>query len=206
MGFSSSPFLPGLLRKYKARHPGVALRLVEDVPHGQDAAFDRGEIDIGFTRPPSADRSSSYQSLLLFREPLVAALPKSRKVTTKRVRISDLAGERFVVFQRTSSPEVFDTIVRVCNDNGFSPRLHHELNNMNSVLATVEAGEGVAIVPATASNSRADNISFFRLQPDEVRIDFVAAWQKKEPSVALKSFLELLDGELPAIRKQVKFA
>jgi DNA-binding transcriptional LysR family regulator len=182
------------------------LRLVEDVPYGQDVAFDRGEIDIGFTRPPSADRSSSYQSLLLFQEPLVAALPKSRKVATKRVRISDLAGERFVVFQRTSSPEVFDTIVRVCNDNGFSPRLYHELNNMNSVLATVEAGEGVAIVPATARSLRPDNISFFRLQPDEVRIDFVAAWQKKELSVALRSFLELLNEELPAIRKQMKFA
>jgi DNA-binding transcriptional LysR family regulator len=77
---------------------------------------------------------------------------------------------------------------------------------MNSVLATVEAGEGVAIVPATAENLRPDNISFFRLQPDEVRIDFVAAWQKKEPSVALRSFLELLDAELPAIREKMKFA
>jgi DNA-binding transcriptional LysR family regulator len=206
MGFASCPFLPDLLRKYKARHPGVSLRLVEDVPHGQDAAFDRGEIDIGFTRPPSADRSTSYQSLLLYREPLVAALPKTRKVTTRRIRIADLAGESFVVFQRTSSPEVFDTIVRVCNDNGFSPRLHHELNNMNSVLATVEAGEGVAIIPATARNLRADNISFFRLQPDDVWIDFVAAWQKKEPSVALRSFLELLEEELAAIRERVKFS
>src|SRR5271154_2110867 len=205
MGFATYPFLPDLLRKYKARHPGVSLRLEENVPSGQDHAFDRGEIDIGFTRPPSADRSASYESRLLFREPLVVALPKSRKVTTKRVRISDLAGERFVVFQRTSSPEVFDTIVRVCNDNGFSPRLHHELNNMNSVLATVEAGEGVAIVTATASNLRADNISFFRLQPDEVRIDFVAAWPRKEPSVALKSFLELVDEELPSIRSIMRF-
>ncbi len=206
MGFSTCQFLPDLLRKYKARHPGVALRLVEDVPNGQDAAFARGEIDIGFTRPPSADQSSSYETRLLFREPLVAALPKSRKITTKRVRIADLAGERFVVFQRTSSPEVFDTIVRVCNDNGFSPRLHNELNNMNSVLATVEAGEGVAIVSATASNLRADNIRFFRLQPDEVRIDFVAKWKRKEPSVTLQSFIELLDEELPSIREKMKFA
>jgi DNA-binding transcriptional LysR family regulator len=205
MGFSSSLFLPELLRKFKARHPGVSLRLVEDVPYGQDAAFDRGEIDIAFTRPPSADRSASYQSRLLFREPLVAALPKARKVATKRVRISDLASERFVVFQRSSSPEVFDTIVRVCNDNGFSPRLHHELNNMNSVLATVEAGEGVAIIPATAKNLRPDNISFFRLQPDEVRIDFVAVWRKEEPSVALTSFLKLLDEELPLIRETMTF-
>src|SRR5215469_6597589 len=70
--------------------PGVALRLEETVPSGQDLAFDRGEIDIGFTRPPSADRSSSYESRLLFREPLVVPFPKTRKVKAKRIRIADL--------------------------------------------------------------------------------------------------------------------
>jgi DNA-binding transcriptional LysR family regulator len=205
IGFASCSFLPDLLRTYKARYPGVALRLEENVPSGQDLAFDRGEIDIGFTRPPSADRSSSYDSRVIFREPLVVAVPRSRKVATKRIRIADLASERFVIFKRASSPEVFDTIVRTCNDNGFSPRLHNELNNMHSVLSTVEAEEGVAIVTASARNLRADNVSFFRLQPDDVRVDFVAAWQKKEPSIALKSFLELLDEELPAIRKKTRY-
>ncbi|MBW8747611.1 MAG: LysR family transcriptional regulator [Acidobacteria bacterium] len=205
MGFATCQFLPDLLRKYKARHPGVVLRLEENVPSGQDLAFDRGEIDIGFTRPPSADRSASYVSRLLFREPLVVALPKSRKVKAKRIRIADLAGERIVTFQRASSPEVFDTIIRVCNDNGFSPRLHNELNNMHSVLSTVEAEEGVAIVSASAHNLRADNVSFFRLQPDEVRVDIVAMWRKQEPSVALKLFLELLDEESPAIRQKMKY-
>jgi hypothetical protein len=76
---------------------------------------------------------------------------------------------------------------------------------MHSVLSTVEADEGVAIVTASARNLRADNVSFFSLQPDNVRIDFVAAWQKKEPSIALKSFLELLEEELPAIRQKTRY-
>lgn len=202
MGFTACAFLADLIRKYKTWHPGVALRLIEDVPSGQDAAFDRGEIEIAFTRPLSMDRRADYETRLLFSEPLVAALPKTRKIRAKRIRIADLAGEQFIVFQRSSSPEVFDTIVRVCNDNGFSPRLQNELNNMNSVLATVEAGEGVAIIPASSRNLRADNVAFFRLQPDDVRIDFVAAWQKKNPSVALRLFLELLDEELPSIREK----
>jgi DNA-binding transcriptional LysR family regulator len=205
MGFTAGLFLPELISKYKSRHSGVSLRLIEDVPSGQDAAFDRGEIDIAFTRPLPADRKPDYETRLLFSEPLVAAFPKSRKIRTKRVRIADLAGERFIVFQRSSSPQVFDTIVRVCNDNGFSPRLQNELNNMNSVLATVEAGEGVAIIPASACKLRAHSISFFRLEPDEARIDFVAAWRKKEPSVALKLFLQLLEEELPAIREKTLF-
>jgi DNA-binding transcriptional LysR family regulator len=205
MGFTACPFLPELIRKYKGLHPGVSLRLVEDVPSGQDMAFDRGEIDIAFTRPLSAERRAQYETRLLFSEPLVAALPKTRKVHAKRIRIADLAGEPFIVFQRSSSPGVFDTIVRVCNDNGFSPLLHHELNNMNSVLATVEAGEGVAVIPASARNLRADNVAFFRLQPDEARIDFVAAWQKQERSIALTLFLELLEEVLPSIRQKTKF-
>src|SRR6201990_459260 len=69
MGFALLTFLPNLLRKYKSRHPGVELRLEENVPSGQDLAFDRGEIDIGFTRPLSVDRRSSYETRLLFREP-----------------------------------------------------------------------------------------------------------------------------------------
>ncbi len=92
-GFTACRFLPDLISKYKRRHPGVALRLIEDVPNGQKTAFDRGEIDIAFTRPLSADRRDNYETYLIFSEPLVAALPKSRKLRTKRVRISDLAGE-----------------------------------------------------------------------------------------------------------------
>jgi DNA-binding transcriptional LysR family regulator len=76
---------------------------------------------------------------------------------------------------------------------------------MHSVLSTDEAGAGVAIVSGSASNLRADNVSFYRLEPDDVRIDFVATWRKKEPSIALKSFLELLDEELPTIRQKTRY-
>ena len=72
-------------------------------------------------------------------------------------------------------------------------------------LDRAEAEEGVAIVSASARNLRADNVSFFRLPPDDVRIDFVAVWKKKEPSVALELFIQLLDEELPAIRQTMRY-
>ncbi len=76
---------------------------------------------------------------------------------------------------------------------------------MQSVLSAVEADEGVAMVPASARNLRCDHVDFFRLQPDEVRIDLIAAWPKREPSVVLRTFLELLWEELPAIRKKAGY-
>jgi DNA-binding transcriptional LysR family regulator len=205
IGAATCMFLPELLRKYKARYPGVALHLEENVPRGQDLAFERGEIDIGFTRTLSADRHSSFSTRVILNEPLLVALPRTRQVKAERIRIADLASERFVIFQRASSPAAFDTIIRACNDQGFSPNIHNELNNMQTVLSTVEAGEGIAIVPASARNMRADNVEFFPLQPDEVRIDLIAAWPKKESSIVLRSFLQLLDEELPAIRQKAHY-
>jgi DNA-binding transcriptional LysR family regulator len=206
IGHSTYLFLPALLRKYKALYPGVVLRLDENVPSGQDEAFDRGEIDIGFTRTLPSDRQPSFSTKVILREPLLVAFPRARKVKAKRIRIADLASERFVIFQRASSPAAFDTIIRTCNDQGFSPNIRNELNAMQSVLSAVEADEGVAVVPASARNLRCDNVDFFRLQPDEVRIDLLAAWPSKEPSVALRTFLELLSQELPAIRKRAGYA
>src|SRR5690349_9639394 len=135
IGAATYQFLPQLLRKYKARCPGVVLRLEENVPRGQELAFDRGEIDIGFTRTLSPDRQESFSSRTILREPLVVALPRIRKIRAKHIRIADLASERFVIFQRTSSPHAFDTIIGACNAQGFSPQLHNELNNMHSVLS-----------------------------------------------------------------------
>jgi len=121
---------------------GVALRLEENVPSGQDLAFDRGDIDIGFTRPPSADRSSSYESRLIFREPLVVALPKARKVKQSAfaLRISQLSAS--LPFNVQARRRCSDTIIRACNDNGFSPRLHSELNICTRYFPPSKPGKG----------------------------------------------------------------
>ena len=96
-------FLPELLRKYKTLYPGVVLRLEENLPNRQDIAFDRGEIDIGFTRTLSLDRQSTFSTKLILREPLLLALPRARKVKARRIRIADLASERFMIFRRAVS-------------------------------------------------------------------------------------------------------
>ena len=206
IGFASASFLPNLIQKYKTKHPGIALRLEEDVPSGHTALLDRGEIDIAFTRQPSIQRRPEYEMRLLFSEPLVAAVPASMSLEREPIRLADLASDRFLTFKRSSSPEVFDLIVRACNDSGFSPRFRNELNNMSSVLSTVEAGEGVAIIPASACNMRADKVRFHRLVPDEIRVDFVAIWPKKRLPAPLKQFIDLLDEELASIRQKTLIA
>jgi hypothetical protein len=42
------------------------------------------------------------------------------------------------------------------------------------------------------------------LQPDEVRVELVAAWKKENPSVVLRSFLDLIDANASQIRKNAE--
>jgi hypothetical protein len=53
-------------------------------------------------------------------------------------------------------------------------------------------------------NPRANGVRFYRLQPDDVRVELVAAWKKANPSVVLRAFLELIDTNAAQIRSKAE--
>ena len=75
---------------------------------------------------------------------------------------------------------------------------------MQTVLSLVEAEQGVSIVPACVRNLRSDGVRFYRVQPDNVRIELVAAWKKTNPSVVLRGFLKLLEANAAQIRSKAE--
>jgi DNA-binding transcriptional LysR family regulator len=202
LGSATSSFLPEIVRTFKAQYPGVRLTLQELTPVQQEAAFDKGLIDIGFTRTLTPEQSRAFSSRVLYCDPMVAVFPVSREIKTKCVRISDLAKESFVLFHREGAPLLFDTITSMCNKAGFSPRVECEANMMQTVLTIVEAEQGISIVPACVRNLRCDGVQFYRLQPDDVRVELIAAWKKDAPPVTLLAFLDIIDAKASFIRKK----
>jgi DNA-binding transcriptional LysR family regulator len=205
IGSATLSFLPDLIRRYKLEYPNVKLALHDLYPVELDKACDRGEIDIAITRTLSLERSKNRQSRLLLRDPLVAVLPRSRKLKRNKIRLADLANERFILFHRQGAPGVFDTIVGACRAQGFSPRVENEPNSMQTILSLVEAEEGVAIVPASISNLRSNGVQFVRLVPD-LHLDLIVAWSRGETSVILRTFLEFLNANTNAIRAKAELA
>jgi DNA-binding transcriptional LysR family regulator len=206
IGSATLSFLPDLIRRYKLEYPNVKLALHDLYPVELDKACDRGEIDIAITRTLSLERSKNLQSRVLLRDPLVAVLPRSRKLKSKKIRLADLADERFILFHRQGAPGVFDTIVGACRSQGFSPRVENEQNSMQTILSLVEAEEGVAIVPASTSNLRSNGVQFVRLVPDNLYLDLIVAWPLGEPSVVLRTFLDFLSANADAIRAKAELA
>jgi len=207
IGSATLSFLPDLIRRYKLECPNVKLALHDLYPAELDKACDRGEIDIAITRTLSLERSKNRQSRVLLRDPLVAVVPRSRKLKLKgkKIRLADLAKERFILFHRQGAPGVFDTIVGACRSQGFSPQVENEPNSMQTILSLVEAEEGVAIVPASISNLRSNGVQFVRLVPD-LHLDLIVAWSRGETSVILRTFLNFLNANTDAIRAKAELA
>ena len=206
LGSATYAFLPGLIRKYRAQCPGVKLTLQELSPSQQEAAFSQGLLDIGFSRTLTAEQCKTLSSRCLYRDPMMAVLPLSREIKTRRVTVSDLASDSFILFHRDGAPSLFDTITGMCNNAGFSPRVENQPNMMQTVLSLVEAEQGVSIVPACVRNLRCDGVRFYRLQPDDVRVELVAAWTKETPSIVVRVFLDLIDTNATQIRKKAEIS
>ena len=182
-------FLPKVIRTFRKRHPGVALVVRERAPSEQVDALLNGQIDIGFTRsiPAEVKRLLGYK--LMFREPVMLAIPKGHPLAQlDAVPLTRLASERLILYARDSAPEVFDSITAMCKKARFSPKVVDTPGSWHSVLTMVESNEGVAVIPQCVQHLRGNDIVFRPLREGSCKLDAIVAWRKNEPSALQESF------------------
>jgi DNA-binding transcriptional LysR family regulator len=122
IGSASCNVLPGVLRTFRERFPGVTLSLYEQPTDQQIQGLRAAYLDVSFLRPPVPDRSIRAEPI--FREPLVLALPETHPLAGRgRVALRALSQEPFVLLPRHLGPSLYDQIVTTCRRAGFSPKV-----------------------------------------------------------------------------------
>jgi DNA-binding transcriptional LysR family regulator len=178
--------LPRLLPGFRRARPGVRLVLSEATSDVQAAALAEGTLDAGILLPPVAHPALAYATLT--REPLVAALPGSRRWPS-RLPLARLAGEPFVMFPRRVGPGLFDLVVGACERAGFAPRVEQEAVQMPTIVSLVAAGMGVALVPASLGHMRRTGVVYRPLTGAAPRVEVGLAWRETDRSPALAAFV-----------------
>jgi DNA-binding transcriptional LysR family regulator len=185
-------FFPNMIKEFRGRFPGVQVSLVEMAPGIQHQALQSGAIDVGFTRPLQPLQSNLIRYEHFQTEPLYAVLLRSHPLAEKRkIFIRELADERFVLNDRKYSPAVFDKVITLCAEAGFSPRIGATASVASGVIALVEAGEGVAILPHGSSILSGDEVIFTPVADAAARVDLVIAWSSQHDTPVVRSFLSL---------------
>jgi len=182
---------PRLIRSFRKQQPGVRLSLVEMNSTRQWQALVNGEIDIGFTRRIEPEFRTELVSELIHQDAIVAIVPKDHRVAPGPVDLRDLATEPFVLSSRETSPAVFDKVIELCSEAGFSPRIASISTVWSSVAMMVQAGEGVSLLPLNQQQSRTRDLAFCPLRAKNAFVDFVMAWSPHHDSDLNRSFRKL---------------
>jgi DNA-binding transcriptional LysR family regulator len=191
IGFVSSAaynVLPEILRHFRTTVPDVTLELRELTTEHQLELLRVGQIDVGFLRPPLED--AQFHSELIFRESFVMALPETHPfVNHTTVALRSLATEPFILFPRRLAPGLYDPIISLCRQAGFSPIIAQEAIQMQTIVSLVAAEMGIAIVPASLQNLQRAGVVYKPLQDKMPDIAIAMVWRKQTASPTLECFL-----------------
>jgi DNA-binding transcriptional LysR family regulator len=123
--------------------PGVELKFFESGSHGVEAALRADDVEIGVLLGPLPD---DFDSLLISDRPLyLVAEKQSRWRHHKKVPLRELAGERFLLYAETFL--LNEVIHQACRQVGFIPTVACRSGQWDFIVAMVENGMGIAILP-----------------------------------------------------------
>ncbi|MBL1080652.1 LysR family transcriptional regulator [Streptomyces actinomycinicus] len=180
------------VRALRASHPQVTVRVREAEAGEAYELLAAGEVDLALSlaaeAPSAADPRFTHVPLLA--DPLDVALPPDHPLArAARLTLTDLAAEPWIF---GGSGPWSDITRRACESAGFSPHQGHSASGWTAILAMVEAGMGVALVPRTAA-ARREGVVMRELGADRPVRHVVAAVRKgAEAGAAAGRVLEAL--------------
>ena len=198
------PNFTRIVRRFRREYRGERLSLAEMTPTQQWQALVEGKIDLGFTRPLEPQYREELAWETIRQDQIMAVLPKDHALvrstgqgnagssSVKPIHVRDLAGEPFVLSSRETSPALFDKVIELCSEAGFSPNIASICTVWSSVVLMVQAGEGISLLPLNHQQAKMNDLAFCPLTAKNAFVDLVLAWSPKRDSVILQSFRALV--------------
>ncbi|HEX2544030.1 MAG TPA: LysR family transcriptional regulator [Ramlibacter sp.] len=184
---STYGLLPSIIGRFRQQFPGIELELHELPITAQHAALLRGTIDLGLLRVQAGPAELEVVPVLA--DPFVLALPaKHRLAGRTRVRLKDLAGDPFVMFDKDGSPLFHARVRELCEQAGIAPQVAQHATQIHTVVGLVGAGLGVAVVPASGRNLHPKNVKFVQIADRAEPVHVALAWRKGQETPAIRSF------------------
>ena len=153
IGFIStagSEIVPDIFRQFRELNPEVEVSLRAITTADQVQMLETGSLDVGFLRLPIGEHSA-LDVVTVHREPFVLVVPASHKLAKrKRVRLSEVSGEDFVMYERRYAPGFHDLILGMLRDAGIVPTVSQTGAEISTLISLIDAHMGIAVLPTSA--------------------------------------------------------
>jgi len=200
-GLAMATVLPGIVREFQRRFPGIHVELNESPTSAQLAALQAGELDCGFFHPDAP--TPGLQTRLLLGEKNGVLLPADHTLAGRaNLRLRDLATTSFVLFPRSHNPGFYDRILAAFAGAGVTPRIAEEVWPRANGIGLVRSGLGATFMCPSEAQSLPPEVVFRPLAGPAPESRLVVGWkQPPDPPPALAAFLSVTASRDEAYRR-----
>ncbi|WML49182.1 LysR family transcriptional regulator [Neobacillus sp. PS3-34] len=180
----SSRILPGLIRNFINKYPGIQIELYEG---GYDEIKDwiaSGTIDIGFLTLPSRE----FETIPLFKDELLVLVPESHRLNTMKViQVKSMQNESFIM-PKAGCDALIKGLLR---ENNVQPHVIFEIKDNHTIISMVQEGLGITIIPEMVLPKNISNTKVIPLETELYREIGIAIKSIKQASPSVKKFIKI---------------
>ena len=185
--------LPDAIATLGRRHPGLRIVLRDLETRESLRALALDELDLAVIDEydeMSQVREPALDLVPLLTDPLRVALPPGSPSTP--VTLADLTDATWIM--DTEQSAIFAAVTRATDRAGFRPTVRAHCKDYGVIVALVEAGLGIAVLPGLALQDRPTRATVVPLDPPLARRVLVAGKPARRGHPAVAAMLQALRG------------
>ena len=192
VGYAPSPtarIMPPTLRAFRAQFPKVRVRLHDLSTEEMLAGVLESKLEMAILVRPARRMLRGLRFEELSRDTMCLAVPPGHLLAELRsITLVRVAREPLVVFSLKDYPEYREYLDALFAQTKSKPKVVEEHDSAASLIASIESGTGVAIVPQSFSCSAGPRLKLIQLSPAPEPIVIGGVWSKGGLSQTAEKF------------------
>jgi len=183
--------LPPTLRAFQAGWPGVRVKLHDLSTEEMLAGLREGRLQLAFVvrLNPVLLRGLRFEELA-HETVRLAVAPRHPLAGRRSVTLEEALKEPFITYSRKDYPDAYELLMATFAALHRQPRIGEEHDSVSSLIASVEAGNGVALAPESLGCTAGPRLKLIPLSPAPEPMSIGVAWSKTGLTAAAGRFLE----------------
>ncbi|MDI3537878.1 MAG: LysR family transcriptional regulator [Eubacteriaceae bacterium] len=188
-------FLPEILSRFVDLHPEVNLELLELSFRKLSEKIRNGEIDLMFGLASEIAIYPQIELTSLFVSTLCVIVGSSHPWRNrKEIFGNELKNEKLIVFSKNYGPKYYESFIKACELDGFTPKIIKEVDNFDEMILLVSANKGISIISEEVM-TEALGIHRIRLTETQHHSEFCMARNKEADNPLIEEFIQLIENK-----------
>jgi DNA-binding transcriptional LysR family regulator len=186
----AAELLPRALKDFHESSPCVRVRLHELSTQEMLSGLVDGKLQVALTGAPAIKGTSGLDFEELQHYSFYVAVPSTHPLAQgRKVGLEQVAQERLLGVSHSEYPDYHEFIDQLFAPLNRAPQLAEEFDSLTSLIAALEGGRGVALVPQPFSSFAGPRLKILPLRPPALLVIVGIAYRKSKHSRATTNFI-----------------